>query len=346
MITAKNLSSANIDFSKLPAKFKEDYGDIVEMVPYMDQEPDFKQVINSYVAGLNKELSKAKPKAKAKARNYAVGQYVKNKKTGTVAKVYNVDFDNGKFQLEDIYGNKEQKFYSAIDWAKTAKPRAKANDDGRMPTQKEWNAFLKKAKATLLASSASLDGIKKMAGDFWHSKNISLHAGDDGKNWSVSNANGHLDDVRVVKIKGRYRLEQLPKGVGMSDFSEKKKPTAKKPRQSAATKKKKAAEIAAAKADVQAMQKKAGLGEFAKFNRSQILEQAQAFHKRRRLSAQVVDESGDHKKRLSPTPENLVRWMKEPGKFDLIGIDTFEKNNPTADLKIKKEIFWHRLLKK
>jgi hypothetical protein len=38
--------------------------------------------------------------------------------------------------------------------------------------------------------------------------------------------------------------------------------------------------------------------------------------------------------------------MKEPGKYDLIGIDTFEKNNPTADLKIKKEIFWARLLKK
>jgi hypothetical protein len=187
MITAKNLSSANIDFSKLPAKFKEDYGDIVEMVPYMDQEPDFKQVINSYVAGLNKELSKAKAKAK---------------------------------------------------------------------------------------------------------------------------------------------------------------PAAKKPRQSSAAKTKKAAEIAAAKRDVEAMQKQAGLGEFAKFNRSQILEQAQAFHKRRRLSAQMVDESVDHKKRLTPTPENLVRWMKEPGKFDLIGVDTFEKNNPTADLKIKKEIFWHRLLKK
>jgi hypothetical protein len=191
MITAKNLSSANIDFSKLPTKFKEDYGDIVEMVPYMDQEPDFKQVINSYVAGLNAELSKAKPKAAAK-----------------------------------------------------------------------------------------------------------------------------------------------------------KKPAAKKPRQSSADKAKKAAEIAAAKRDVQAMQKKAGLGEFAKFNRSQILEQAQAFHKRRRLSAQAVDEAVDHKKRLTPTPENLVRWMNEPGKFDLIGVDTFEKNNPTADLKIKKEIFWHRLLKK
>ena len=60
MITANNLSTAKIDFSKLPAKFKEDYGDIVEMVPYMDQEPDFKQVVNSYVTGLNKELSKAK----------------------------------------------------------------------------------------------------------------------------------------------------------------------------------------------------------------------------------------------------------------------------------------------
>lgn len=87
-------------------------------------------------------------------------------------------------------------------------------------------------------------------------------------------------------------------------------------------------------------------GQFKNFTRAQILEYAQLFHKRRKMSAQILDEAVDHKKRLTPTPENLIRWMKDPGKYDLIGIDTYEKNNPTADLKIKKEIFWHRLLKK
>jgi hypothetical protein len=190
MITANNLSTAKIDFSKLPAKFKEDYGDIVEMVPYMDQEPDFKQVINSYVAGLNKELSKAKPKPAAKAK---------------------------------------------------AAKKATGSKSGRSQSK---------------------------------------------------------------------------------------------------------AEAATAKAAYEADKRKAEAGEFKQMSRNEVLAIAQRVHKNRRLSAQILDEAVDHKKRLTPTPENLVRWMKEPGKYDLIGIDTFEKNNPTADLKIKKEIFWMRLLKK
>jgi hypothetical protein len=245
MITAKNLSSAEIDFSKLPAKFKEDYGDIVEMVPYMDQEPDFKQVVNSYVTGLNKELSKAK----APTPDPELGKKLQ--------------------KLQRELNSERLRVYQEGDNS----PEEKARKKEREEKLKEFEAIQKQ-------------------------------------------------------------------------LSKSGKPTTKKPRQSSADKAKKAAEIAAAKRDVEAMQKQAGLGEFAKFNRSQILEQAQAFHKRRRLSAQMVDESVDHKKRLTPTPENLVRWMKEPGKFDLIGVDTFEKNNPTADLKIKKEIFWHRLLKK
>ena len=257
MITAKNLSSAEIDFSKLPAKFKEDYGDVVEMVPYMDQEPDFKQVVNSYVAGLNKELSKAKPKAKAKAKPAASNA---NK------------FKKGD-RLKIVKGLKPE-----ID---------------------KFATFLKY----------------------------------DEK----------YPDVVRVRIFG----QETSRSADNFELVERaKKPATKKPRKTSTDKKKKAAEIAAAKVDVAKMQKQAGAGEFAKFNRAQILEQAQAFHKRRRLSAQVLDESVDHKKRLTPTPENLVRWMNDPGKFDLIGIDTFEKNNPTADLKIKKEIFWHRLLKK
>jgi hypothetical protein len=106
------------------------------------------------------------------------------------------------------------------------------------------------------------------------------------------------------------------------------------------------AEAATAKEAYDTDKRKAEAGEFAKMSRNEVLEIAQRVHKNRRLAAQVVDEAVDHKKRLTPTPENLVRWMKEPGKYDLIGIDTFEKNNPTADLKIKKEIFWARLLKK
>ena len=78
--------------------------------------------------------------------------------------------------------------------------------------------------------------------------------------------------------------------------------------------------------------------------RTEILEAAQAFHKKYRSGySQAHDKSTDAKQRLTPTAENLIRWMKNPGKFDLIGIDTFIKDDATADLKIKKEIFWHRL---
>ena len=84
-------------------------------------------------------------------------------------------------------------------------------------------------------------------------------------------------------------------------------------------------------------------GKYAKMTRNQVLATAQAYNATRTLGAIMVDGGVDHKKRLSPTPENLVRWMKAPGKFDLIGVDNFKENDPTADLKIKKEIFWGRL---
>lgn len=61
--------------------------------------------------------------------------------------------------------------------------------------------------------------------------------------------------------------------------------------------------------------------------------------------SQKRDESHDGKKRLSPTPENLIRWMKHPGYFDLIGVDTFERIDPTADYKkeISKQKFWNNV---
>lgn len=78
--------------------------------------------------------------------------------------------------------------------------------------------------------------------------------------------------------------------------------------------------------------------------RAEVLEAAQDFQKKyRSLYAQATDKAGDSKNRLTPTPENLLRWMKNPGKFDLIGVDTYKKDDATADLKIKQSIFWHRL---
>lgn len=65
----------------------------------------------------------------------------------------------------------------------------------------------------------------------------------------------------------------------------------------------------------------------------------------RSLYSQFIDNSSDNKRRLSPTPENLLRWMHAPGKYDLIGVDTFERVNPTADYKteIKKQKLFNLL---
>lgn len=76
---------------------------------------------------------------------------------------------------------------------------------------------------------------------------------------------------------------------------------------------------------------------------SKVLAIAKRFNSMRPMASQIVDGKVDHKNRLTPTPENLIRWMKNPGKFDLIGIDTFKENDPTADLRISREVFWHRI---
>jgi hypothetical protein len=145
---------------------------------------------------------------------------------------------------------------------------------------------------------------------------------------SVEEAQQYIKDHNLIAVDGSVLLKKK-KATGSKSGRHQSK-----------------AEAATAKEAYDTDKRKAEAGEFAKMSRNEVLEIAQRVHKNRRLAAQVVDEAVDHKKRLTPTPENLVRWMKEPGKYDLIGIDTFEKNNPTADLKIKKEIFWARLLKK
>lgn len=75
----------------------------------------------------------------------------------------------------------------------------------------------------------------------------------------------------------------------------------------------------------------------------EVLEVAQEFNALRLDHVQGKDASSDSKQRLTPTAANLVRWMKAPGNFDMIGLDTYRRNDATANLKIREEIWWKRL---
>lgn len=88
---------------------------------------------------------------------------------------------------------------------------------------------------------------------------------------------------------------------------------------------------------------KAKAGDFKKYSMEEVLEAAQQFQRHRIAYGKGRDEASDSKKRLSPTPENLVRWMNNPGGFDMIGVDTYSKSDPTANLRIKKEAWWNRI---
>lgn len=88
---------------------------------------------------------------------------------------------------------------------------------------------------------------------------------------------------------------------------------------------------------------KAKAGDFKNYSMKEVLEAAQQFERHRKAYGKGRDEASDSKKRLSPTPENLVRWMNNPGGFDMIGVDTYSKSDPTANLRIKKEAWWNRI---
>lgn len=164
--------------------------------------------------------------------------------------------------------------------------------------------------------------------------------------YSKDASNNDFDKIEKEGIKVE---KLLVKNVGKA--APKKKPAAKKatsakPKSSTKKPSQSKAEAAKAKKEFEATKAKAVAGKFAGLSTKEILSIARSVNAKRSLSAQIVDGGVDHKKRLSPTPENLVRWMKEPGKFDMIGVDNYKANDPTADLKIKKDIFWNRLLKK
>lgn len=75
---------------------------------------------------------------------------------------------------------------------------------------------------------------------------------------------------------------------------------------------------------------------------AQIVAEGRRINELRSFRSQFIDNGSDNKRRLTPTKENLVRWMKNPGRFDLIGVDTASATDATADLKhVKKETILH-----
>jgi len=75
-------------------------------------------------------------------------------------------------------------------------------------------------------------------------------------------------------------------------------------------------------------------------SKEEVLKEAIEFQNTRSKRARAIDERSGNKRRLSPTAENLLRWMKNPSKFDLIGVDAYRAKRPTADLEIDLETWW------
>jgi hypothetical protein len=62
------------------------------------------------------------------------------------------------------------------------------------------------AKGGIIGSSPTLDGIKKMIGNYYYSSNISLQKINDTDEYEVHNAKGKINSVKVIYKKGRFQF--------------------------------------------------------------------------------------------------------------------------------------------
>jgi hypothetical protein len=62
----------------------------------------------------------------------------------------------------------------------------------------------------LLACSSTFDGIMGLASDYYDgSRTLVATASPDGGSFSLANANGSIQGVRIVHKHGRWRFERL-----------------------------------------------------------------------------------------------------------------------------------------
>jgi len=107
------------------------------------------------------------------------------------------DFDVDKFLLKEFDTTDLDAYHkeSVEFWEKNKKAKGGYMADG---------GYM--AKGGVIASSTSKEGIEKLIGDYYYSKNISIQKIDNKDEYEVSNSKGKIDGVKVVVKKGRYQF--------------------------------------------------------------------------------------------------------------------------------------------
>jgi hypothetical protein len=303
-----------VDFSKLPAKFKEGHS-FAERAIKAEKSgsnlgPSINEALDAYFSNFQMEVTKLGIADEIKkTEDWLKAEELKKRTALTALKMkHKAAEDMGKKKPE-----KDRETYSATDYLKDYRASSQGDPYGK---GKKFNVKIYNEETNLYSKFT-----------IWGESEKAIRS-DLGALLSDAEAIEYINPVKTPATSKKPASNRTSKRSGYSGSGKSKKPTE--------------AQKKAAQKALKDIEKKTS-GDIRKWSVEEVLETAQRFNENRSLLAQMKDNSSDNKKRLTPTPENLRRWMNEPGRFDLIGIDTFEKNNPTANLKIKREIFWKRL---
>jgi hypothetical protein len=133
-------------------------------------------------------------------------EFIEDDKSSEVIETSNI-FDEGVNNPEDIEG--VENYLKSIGVLNQNDELV--DESGYMGEGEEDEEEQEMAKGGLIASSSTLDGIKKMIGNYYYSSNISLKKIDNTNEYEVYNAKGKIDSVKVIEKKGRFRFEFISK---------------------------------------------------------------------------------------------------------------------------------------
>ena len=171
---------------------------------------------------------------------------------------------------------------------------------------------------------------------------------DKARNWiNEQGINNHYENVDIIPSRGKApakeQKEKAEPEVKKVIAEEKQEKQAKAGTEAVhETKEEAAKRKEESKKEIEAELQKIVSG--GDMSMSEIVSIGRRINGTRSFRSQFIDNGSDNKRRLTPTKENLVRWLKAPGRFDLIGVDTASATDATADLKhVKKETIFHLL---
>jgi hypothetical protein len=128
-------------------------------------------------------------------------EFIEDEKSGEVMETSNI-FDEGVNNPEDIEG--VENYLKSINVLNQNDELV--DESGYMGEGEEDEEFQEMARGGLIASSKSLDGIKKIIEDYYYSSNISLKKMQDIDEYEVYNAKGKIDSVKVIEKNGRFQF--------------------------------------------------------------------------------------------------------------------------------------------